>query len=76
LTVWSELFDAIGLKVGGRRLGYPATAEGQVTGPHEVDERFYNVEFPRQLESEPFNWSPSRSDAASASPGPEHQRNS
>jgi hypothetical protein len=76
LTVWSELFDAIGLKVGGRRLGYPATAEGQVTGAHEVDERIYNVEFPRQLENAPFNWPAARSEAAPTESGPALQRNS
>lgn len=63
LTVWSDLLDAVGLKVGGRRLGYPATAEGQVTGPFRSDRRIYNVEFPRQLDNEPFNWSPTHSAA-------------
>lgn len=55
LTVWSDLTDAIGLKVGGRRLSYPATSDGQITGPSELDSRFYNVEFPRELEHPPFS---------------------
>lgn len=59
LTVWTDLTDAIGLKVGGRRQSFPANADGQVTGPADQDRRFYNVEFPRELESEPFNWTPS-----------------
>jgi hypothetical protein len=55
LTVWSDMVDAVGLKVGGRRLSYPATSEGQVTGPYELDRRFYNPDFPRELETVPFD---------------------
>jgi hypothetical protein len=69
LTLWTDQSDAIGLTVGGRRLSYPATADGQITGPFESDRRFYNVEFPRQLDTEPFNWSPTRSDAAPVASG-------
>jgi len=65
VTLWTDLVDAVGLKVGGRRLSYPATADGQITGPYDSDRRIYNVEFPRQLESEPFNWSPGHSAALS-----------
>ena len=68
LTIWSDLVDAIGLSVGGRRLSYPCTADGTITGPYDSDRRIYSVEFPRQLESEPFNWSPGHSAALSQLP--------
>jgi hypothetical protein len=58
LTIWSDLQDAIGLTVGGRRNSYPATDQGQVMGLLERDRRYYNVEFPRSLDSDPFTWMP------------------
>jgi hypothetical protein len=58
LTVWSDLQDAVGLTVGGRRRSYPATPQGEVIGLLESDRRYYNVEFPRSLESDPFTWTP------------------
>ena len=56
LTIWSDLQDAVGLTVGGRRRSYPATPQGQITGPFDTDRRYYNVEFPRSLDSDPFTW--------------------
>jgi len=50
LTVWSNVQEAIGLKVGGRRLSYPSDGAGAIQGPFVEDYRFFNVEFPRQLE--------------------------
>jgi hypothetical protein len=58
LTLWSDLQNALGLIVGGRRRSYPATPQGQIVGLLESDRRYYNVDFPRSLDSDPFTWIP------------------
>ena len=58
LTLWTELEDAVGLTVGGRRRTFPADSEGRITGEMQVDRRYYNFDFPRQLEKMPFDWTP------------------
>lgn len=56
ITIWSDIQSQLGLLVGGRRLSYPADEAGNVTGPLSSEERFYNVEFMRTLETLPFTW--------------------
>jgi hypothetical protein len=58
ITYWSDIQDILGLKVGGRRVSYPADRTGSVTGPYVVDRRYYGIEFPRRLEEMPFTWTP------------------
>lgn len=56
LWFWSDQESAVGLMVGGRRLAFPADANGNVTGPWIEDMRFFNNDFPRELETDPFTW--------------------
>jgi len=58
MWVWSELEPVIGVQVGGRRVAYPADASGNITGPFDTDMRFYNCDFPRRLDTNPFTWNP------------------
>jgi hypothetical protein len=57
ITVWSDVQNHFGLRVGGRRLSYPSDADGNPTGPFSTDERFYNLDFMRELPNPPFTWS-------------------
>jgi hypothetical protein len=69
LTVWTEMEDAVGLTVGGRRRSYPADREGRIAGDLLVDRRYYNFDFPRELETVPFDWTPPPVTDTTSTPG-------